>query len=345
MDDRPVLGPTLDIARLDAWMTANVAGYRGPVTVEIMAGGQSNPTYRLGAGSGDYVLRRKPLGKLLQSAHQVDREYRVLKALDGTGVPVPRVFALCEDDSVLGSAFYVMEFIPGRVFFDSRLPGLTTSERAAVFASMAETIARLHDVDPIAVGLDGFGRPAGYLERQVARWSRQYRLSETVPIPAMDRLIDWLPAHLPPSTECRIVHGDLRLDNMMIHPTEPRVVAVLDWELSTLGDPLSDFANNAMAWRIEPELFRGLAGADLATLGIPTEAAYAASYMARSGRSAAGAWDFYIVFNLFRLAAIFQGIAKRVLDGTASDPNAAVTGAKATAMAEKGWALAQTIQG
>jgi aminoglycoside phosphotransferase (APT) family kinase protein len=242
---------------------------------------------------------------------------------------------------VIGSAFYVMDFVPGRVFMDPRLPGLAPRERAAIFDSMNETVARLHAVDPAAIGLSDYGRPANYLQRQFARWSKQYRLSETVPIPAMDRLMDWLPPRLPARDEVRIVHGDLRLDNMLIHPSEPRVVAILDWELSTLGDPVSDFANNTLAWFLEPEVFRGLRGVDLAALGIPDAAAYAAAYDARTGRLAGADWDAYLVFNLFRLAAIIQGIAKRVQDGTASDPGAAALGRMATPIAEAGWRLAR----
>ena len=324
-------------------MREHVPGYRGPVEAAMLQGGQSNPTFRLSAASGEYVLRRKPVGNLLQSAHSVDREFRVLRALAGTDVPVPRVYGLCEDDAVLGSMFYVMEFVPGRVWFDPRLPDLAPADRAAIFRSMADTIARLHQVDPAEVGLTDFGRPANYLQRQFARWSKQYRLSETVQIPAMDRLMEWLPSRLPESGESRIVHGDLRLDNMLIHPTEPRVVAVLDWELSTLGDPLSDFGNNALAWYLEPDLFRGLAGADLAALGIPTEAEYVALYSRSAGREPGPDWGIYIVFNLFRLAAIVQGIAKRSLDGTAPDVAAATLGAKASPIAERGWEIASSL--
>ncbi|MDR3534216.1 MAG: phosphotransferase family protein [Rhodopila sp.] len=334
---------TPDAARLAPWLCEHVPGYQGPVTVHQLAGGQSNPTFCLSAPSGEYVLRRKPLGTLLPSAHMVDREYRVIAALAGTDVPVPRVYALCEDDTVIGSAFYVMEFVPGRVFHDARLPGVSPADRAAIFDSMCETIARLHKVDPIAVGLADFGRPANYMQRQLARWTKQYRATETFPIPAMDHLIDWLPAHLPQSDEVRIVHGDLRLDNMLIHPTEPRVVAVLDWELSTLGDPLSDFANNASTWRMEPDLFRGLAGEDLAGLGIPSEADYVAAYARRVGRAMPPDWDVYVTFNMFRLAAIIQGIAKRSLDGTASDPDAAALGRKAKPIADKAWGFAQAL--
>ena len=332
-----------DPVPLARWMERHVPGFRGPLRVTPLAGGQSNPTFRLGAPTGDYVLRRKPLGALLASAHMVEREFRVIAALAGTGVPVPRVHALCEDAGVIGSTFYVMEFVPGRVFMDARLPGLPAADRAAIFDSMNDTIARLHQVDPTALGLADFGRPANYMQRQFARWSRQYRLSETIPIPAMDRLIEWLPARLPDRDEVRIVHGDLRLDNLLIHPTEPRVVAVLDWELSTLGDPLSDFANNTLAWWITPEVFRGLDGVDLQALGIPSAAEYVAAYNARTGRGPGPDWDVYVAFNLFRLAAIVQGIAKRSQDGTASDPEAEALGRMATPIADAGWRVAAAV--
>ena len=324
-------------------MTEHVSGYAGPLTVSALSGGQSNPTFRITAASGDYVLRRKPLGALMASAHQVDREFRVIAALAGSEVPVPHVHALCEDDSVLGSTFYIMDFVPGRVFFDPRLPGMNALERTAIYDSMNRTIAALHRIDAASVGLADYGRPANYMQRQFARWSKQYRLSEIDPIPAMDRLIEWLPGRLPESGAEGIVHGDLRLDNMLIHPTEPRVVAVLDWELSTLGDPLSDFAYRALTWRLEPELFRGLAGIDLAALGLPDERAHTEAYFARSGRTAPADWEVYIVFNLFRLAAIIQGIARRAADGTASDPAAEALGRKARPIAEVGWALAEQI--
>ena len=332
-----------DVVELEPWMEQNVPGFKGPVNPTRLSGGQSNPTFCLSAPSGDYVLRRKPIGNLLQSAHMVEREFRVLAALAGTGVPVPAVHALCEDPAVIGSTFYVMAFVPGRVFVDPRLPGLSAAERAGIFDSMNETIARLHQVDPVAVGLADYGRPASYMQRQLTRWSRQYHLSETLPIPAMDRLMNWLPDRLPDSGEVRIVHGDLQLDNMLIHPVEPRVVAVLDWELSTLGDPLADFANNTLAWWLEPHVFRGLLGVDLPALGIPSAAEYVAAYNARVGRRPGPGWDVYVVFNLFRLAAIVQGIAKRSEDGTASDPDAAALGRMATPIAEAGWRLAETL--
>jgi aminoglycoside phosphotransferase (APT) family kinase protein len=307
-------------------------------------GGQSNPTFRITARSGDYVLRRKPIGQLLPSAHAVDREFRVLRALYHTPVPVPRVHALCEGDAVLGSAFYVMDFVPGRILRDPRLPDLSPAERSAVFDSMGEMVARLHAVDPNAIGLCDFGRPDNYLQRQVTRWSRQYLASETDPIPAMHHLMEWLPSRLPPSGPACIVHGDLRLDNMLIHPTEPKVMAVLDWELSTLGDPLVDFSYSAMVWRLAPGLFRGLEGVELGSLGIPTEADYRAAYERRTGRTIPAGWDVYIVFNMFRLAAILQGIAKRALDGTAANRDAVAAGERARPVAEKAWRLAETIE-
>jgi aminoglycoside phosphotransferase (APT) family kinase protein len=299
----------LPLDRLAGWMRDHVEGFHGPLTAEQFEGGQSNPTYRLRSGTGSYVLRRKPLGQLLPSAHQVDREYRVMRALSGTAVPVPRVYALCEDDAVIGSTFYVMEFVEGRIFWDPRLPGLAPAERMAMFQSMNAVIAALHSVDYVAVGLAEFGRPGNYLARQIARWSRQYQASETEEQPAMDQLIEWLPHHLPPEGEAGIVHGDYRIDNLIYHPTEPRVIGVLDWELSTIGDPLADFAYHAMAWRVTPELFRGLAGVDLASLGIPSEEEYVSVYCERTGRSRSPYWEFYIVYSLFRLAAIMQGIA------------------------------------
>jgi aminoglycoside phosphotransferase (APT) family kinase protein len=332
-----------DRGRLSAWLGDHVEDFAGDLSVAQFRGGQSNPTYKLTTPTRSFVLRRKPPGQLLPMAHAVDREFRVLRALAGTGMPVPRVHALCEDDSIIGSAFYVMDFVEGRVFWDQRLPGLTRPERAAIFDSMNDTIARLHGVDPIAVGLEGYGRVGNYMARQISRWTKQYRASETEAIAAMNRLIDWLPAHLPPEGETRIVHGDFRMDNLIFHPTEPRVVAVLDWELSTLGDPIADFAYHLMAWRIAPELFRGLAGIDFAGLGIPDEATYVAAYCRRTGRASVPDRDYYIVFNLFRIAAILQGIAKRAVDGTAANANAVEVGRRAGPLAEQAWALAETI--
>jgi aminoglycoside phosphotransferase (APT) family kinase protein len=333
----------LPLTRLEGWMRDHIEGFRGTLGAEQFEGGQSNPTYKLLAGSGSYVLRRKPLGQLLPSAHAVDREYRVMRALAGTAVPVPKVHALCEDDSVIGSAFYVMEFLDGRIFWDPRLPGLSTAERPAMFQSMNAVIAALHSVDYVEVGLTEFGRPGNYMARQVARWSRQYQASETEKQPAMDQLIEWLPRHLPPEDEPRIVHGDYRIDNLIIHPTEPRVIGVLDWELSTIGDPLADFAYHAMAWRVTPELFRGLAGVDLAALGIPSEDDYVAAYSAQTGYGRTSDWEFYIVYSLFRLAAIMQGIAKRAIDGTAASREAVELGRRARPTSEQAWALARAL--
>jgi aminoglycoside phosphotransferase (APT) family kinase protein len=333
----------LPLARLESWMREHIDGFRAPLAAEQFEGGQSNPTYRLRSGAGSYVLRRKPLGRLLPSAHAVDREYRVLRALAGTAVPVPKVYALCEDDAVIGSAFYVMEFLEGRIFWDPRLPDLAPAERRAMFQSMNAVIAELHSVDYAAVGLAKFGRPGNYMARQVARWSRQYQASETEKQPAMDRLIEWLPCHLPPEGEPRIVHGDYRIDNLIYHPTEPRVIGVLDWELSTIGDPLADFAYHAMAWRVSPELFRGLAGVDFTASGIPTEAEYVAAYCARTGRGRTPDWEFYMVYSLFRMAAIAQGIAKRAIDGTAASRDAHELGRVARPFGEQAWALARSL--
>jgi aminoglycoside phosphotransferase (APT) family kinase protein len=333
----------LPLGRIESWMREHIDGFRGPLAAERFEGGQSNPTYRLVSGAGSFVLRRKPKGQLLPSAHQVDREYRVMRALATTAVPVPRVYGLCEDDAVIGSAFYVMEFLAGRIFWDPRLPGLAPSEGQAMFKSMNAVIAALHSVDYVPVGLAEFGRPGNYMARQIARWSRQYQASETDKQPAMDRLIQWLPRHLPPEGAARIVHGDYRIDNLIFHPTEPRVIGVLDWELSTLGDPLADFAYHAMAWRVTPELFRGLAGADLSALGIPTEEAYVAAYCERTGRNRSPDWEFYMVYSLFRLAAIMQGIAKRAIDGTAASSEAVELGRKARPTGEQAWALARSL--
>ncbi len=333
----------LDLDRLQSWLSDNVDGFRGPLTAERFAGGQSNPSYRLRAGSGDYVLRRKPPGPLLPSAHAVDREFRVMQALANTRVPVPRVHALCEHDSVIGSAFYVMEFLDGRIFWDQRLPECAPAERTAMFASMNEVIAALHSVDYTAVGLGDFGRPGNYMGRQIARWSRQYRASETAKIEAMDQLIDWLPQHLPAESAPSVVHGDYRMDNLVFHKTEPRIIGVLDWELSTIGDPLADFAYHCMTWRVTPELFRGLAGIDFAAAGIPDEPAYVAAYCRHTGRERIEAWDFYMVYSLFRIAAILQGIAKRAIDGTAASQEAAELGRIARPLAEQAWTLAAAL--
>jgi aminoglycoside phosphotransferase (APT) family kinase protein len=334
-----------DTAALERYMRANVEGFGGALTVEQFRGGQSNPTFLLSDGKTRYVLRRKPPGKLLPSAHAVDREFRVLKALHGTDVPVAKPYALCEDESVIGTAFYIMEFMQGRVLWDPSLPGLSTAERGAIFDEMNRVIAALHRVDYQAVGLGEYGRPGNYLERQIARWTKQYRASETERIEAMENLIEWLPKNIPAGDETTIVHGDYRLDNVIFHPTEPRILAVLDWELSTLGHPLADFAYHCMTWRLTPAEFRGMQGFDFAALGIPSEADYVARYCERTGRSGIENWDFYMAFNMFRLAGILQGIMGRVVEGTASSQHAIESGKRARPMAEAGWRQVELILG
>ncbi len=314
--------------------------------IEQFKGGQSNPTYRLAASDGKkYVLRRKPPGKLLPSAHAVEREYRVIKALHPTGFPVAKPHVLCEDDSVIGTAFYVMDYVEGRVLWDPALPGMTREQRAAIWDEQNGVISQLHRVDYRAVGLEDFGKPGNYIGRQVERWSKQYRASETQRIEAMDNLIGWLPKNIPPEAGTSVVHGDFRLDNTIFHPSEPRILAVLDWELSTLGDPLADFAYHCMSWHIPPDKFRGIAGLDLAQLGIPGESEYVAQYCRRTGRKAIDAshWDFYLAYNLFRIAAICQGIARRVLEGTAASTFAAEAATKTVPLADLGWRQAEKI--
>jgi len=326
--------------RLAAWMTEHVPGFSGPLQARVLSGGQSNPTYQLSAPSGEYVLRRKPLGLILPSAHAVEREFRILKALRGSAVPVPRVYDLCEATEIAGSPFYVMEFVPGRIFMNVDAAGVGRDERGAMFESMNATIAALHAITPAAVGLEDFGRPENYLQRQLARWTRQYRASITDPIVQMDQIIDWLGTHLPPERGGRLVHGDFKLDNLIFHPTEPHIVAVLDWELATVGDPFADFAYHVMPWHLEPDLFRGWAGLDLAALGIPSELEYVAAYARRSELAEVPAWRFYLVFSMFRLAAILQGIAKRAADGTAADSRASDVGRQARPVASRAWELA-----
>ncbi len=327
-----------DIAALEHYLGEHVADFRGPTTVRQFQGGQSNPTYLLETPRRTYVLRRKPPGRLLPSAHAVEREYQVITALAGTGVPVPRTYLLCEDQAVIGTSFYVMDYVEGRVFRNAALPDLAPAERAAVYDSMNEVLTRLHLVDLGAVGLAGFGKPGNYFARQIHRWTSQYRASETERIDSMEQLIAWLPAHIPPGDETTLIHGDYRLGNMLIHPTEPRVVAVLDWELSTLGHPLGDLAYNCLAWHFGADL-DGLAGEDAARLGIPSEETYVAGYCRRTGRPAIPQWEFYVAFAAFRFAAIWQGIIGRVLAGTANDPTALQHRGRARTLADIAWAV------
>ena len=331
-----------DPVALGSWLRANVDAGIGDLVVEQYQGGQSNPTYRITAGDRRYVLRRKPPGTLLPSAHAVDREFRVMSALAGTGVPVAKMHALCEDDTVIGTAFYVMEYVEGRILWDPTLPGLTPAQRAAHYDELNRVIAALHQVDYAAIGLGEFGRTGSYISRQVARWSKQYQAAGADRIDAMDRLIEWLPAHVPDGEETSIVHGDYRLDNVIFHPTEPRILAVLDWELSTLGHPLSDFAYQVMAWRLSPQEFRGIKGADLAALGIPSEADYVAAYCRRTGREAIPDFEFYLIFNLFRIAAILHGVLSRALQGNAASADAVAMGSRARPVADVAWRMAQS---
>jgi aminoglycoside phosphotransferase (APT) family kinase protein len=338
-----------DTPALEAWLRERLPNFEGPLEVEIFKGGQSNPTYKLITPSKTWVMRAKPgpVVRLLPSAHAIEREYRVLDALAQTDVPVARVHCLCEDESVIGRAFYVMDFVEGRVFWDPSLPDLSASQRSAIFDEMNRVIAALHTIDAAAVGLGDYGRPGNYFARQIARWTRQYQASETRKIEEMDRLIQWLPAHIPNDETSSIVHGDFRLDNMIFDPSSARVRAVLDWELSTLGHPLADFAYHCMAWRIPPGMFRGLGGLDLSALSIPDESRYVERYCERTGMSAsllARHWEFSLAYNMFRLAAILQGIVKRVSDGTASNTQAPASAARIGPLAEMGWAIARQVR-
>jgi aminoglycoside phosphotransferase (APT) family kinase protein len=332
-----------DEGGLASFLRARTGDFAGPLFVEQFQGGQSNPTYRVTAGERRYVLRRKPPGKLLPSAHAVEREYRVMDALAGSGVPVAKMVALCEDPATIGTPFYLMEYVEGRVLWDPTLPGMTPAERAAHYDELNRVIATLHRVDYAAIGLADFGRPGSYVERQIARWTKQYETDGAERIPAMDALIGWLPRHVPPGDETSIVHGDYRLDNVIFHPTEPRVLAVLDWELATLGHPLTDFAYQAMAWRLAPGVFRGLAGADLAALGIPTEEEYVAAYCRRTGRTGILHWEFYLIFDMFRIAAILHGVLARALQGNAASGNALEQGGRAKLVARVAWDMAARL--
>jgi aminoglycoside phosphotransferase (APT) family kinase protein len=334
-----------DELRLDAWLRQNVAGYAGPLRVEQFRGGQSNPTYRLSTPERVYVLRRKPPGRLLPGAHAVEREARVQQALASLCFPVPRIYRLCSDETVIGSVFYVMDCVEGRIFWDITLRELTRAERPAYFDAMNATLAALHRIDYASIGLEDYGRPGNYVARQIERWAKQYRAdAEAGGDPNMDRLIDWLSAHVPASEESSLVHGDFRIDNMIFHPTEARVLAVLDWELSTLGHPLADFAYHLLPYRMPPTLRAGLLGTDLEALNIPTEAEYVAAYCRRSGRVSIPDLDFYLVFGLFRLAGIIHGIKGRLARGTAASAHAAHHASSFPALAAHAWAQARAAR-
>ncbi|MBX3605870.1 MAG: phosphotransferase [Piscinibacter sp.] len=339
-----------DTQALEAYLATRLDGYAGPLAVEQFKGGQSNPTFKLVTPQRTYVMRCKPgpVAKLLPSAHAIEREYLVMSALRDSDVPVPRMLLLCEDESVIGRAFYLMEFMAGRVLWDQTLPGMTPAQRGAIYDEMNRVIAALHRVD-VTGALATYGKHGNYFERQIGRWSKQYVASITEPIDAMDRLMAWLPAHMPAGArderEKSVVHGDFRLDNLVFHPDEPRILAVLDWELSTIGHPLADFSYHCMSWHIPTGMFRGIGGADLAALGIPDERAYVRRYCERTGRADPDAvmadWNFYMAYNLFRMAGILQGIAKRVVEGTASSAQARQAAAGARPLAEMGWRIAQ----
>jgi aminoglycoside phosphotransferase (APT) family kinase protein len=335
-------GLGFDTGPLRAWMEREVAGFDGPLAVEQFRGGQSNPTYKLTTPGRAYVLRRKPPGKLLPGAHAVDREYRILSALAGQGFPVPRVHGLCLDENIIGTPFYVMDMVEGRIFWEADFPQVKRDERPAYFDAMNRTIARLHKIDPEAAGLGDYGRPGNYFERQIARWSKQYLGDEEAGrVPAMDRLVEWLPANIPGAgEESRIIHGDFRCDNMIFHPERPEVIAVLDWELSTLGHPLADFTYHLMVYRMPAGVSTGLAGRDLAALNIPSEADYIAAYCRRTGRDSIPDVDFYMAFNMFRLAAIVHGIKGRLVRGTAASAHADAMAASLGGLAELAWAQA-----
>ena len=329
-----------DEAALQRYLQAQLPGFRGPMEVRQFVGGQSNPTYHLRTPEQCYVLRKKPAGKLLPSAHAVDREFAVLRALQDTDVPVPRAHLLCDDEAVLGQMFYVMDHVEGRVFTDRMIPGVSRDERAAMYDDMNRVLAALHRVDWRALGLVDYGRPDQYAARQVTRWSRQYRESKVIELEAMDRLLEWLPAHLPTEDEAAIAHGDFRVGNLIYHPTEPRVVAVLDWELSTIGHPFADLAYNCLGYRLPPLNGRGFGDADLPALGIPSEQDYLRRYCERTGRASIPHWEFYIVLSLFRTAAIMVGVHRRALQGNAADARA--MGSEIyQVVAERAWAIAQ----
>ena len=348
---RPVTGShAFDISALETWLSAKLAGFSGPLSVEMFKGGQSNPTYKLITPSRQYVMRAKPgpVAKLLPSAHAIEREFAVMQGLYGTDVPVAQMHVLCDDESVIGRAFYVMDFVPGRVLWDQSLPGMTTDERGAIYDEMNRVLAALHKVDVAKQGLASFGKPGNYIERQIGRWSKQYVASITQPIAEMDQLMEWLPKNIPAMARnenmVSVVHGDYRLDNLMFDTEDARVIAVLDWELSTLGHPLADFSYHCMAWHIPPGSFRGIAGLDLPELGIPSEDEYIKLYCERTGLATPEQlkedWNFYMAYNMFRIAAILQGIAKRVETGTASSAQAVSSAAGARPLAQMAWKFA-----
>jgi aminoglycoside phosphotransferase (APT) family kinase protein len=332
-----------DVKKLEAYLADRIAGFRAPLEVRQFKGGQSNPTYKLITPNRNYVLRRKPPGKLLPSAHAVDREYRIIAALHPTGFPVAKPYLLCEDDSIIGTMFYVMDCVEGRIYWGPLLPDQTPKQRGEIYDAMNETFARLHGMDWEKLGLADYGKPGNYVARQISRWTKQYQLSETETIPEMNRLIEWLPQHLPTDERNSVVHGDYRLDNMILHPSEPKVIAVLDWELCTIGDPMADFTYHLMQWQMPGGVSSGgsLLNADFKALGIPTLEEYTAMYCRRAGRTTIPNMDYYAAYNFFRLAGILQGIVGRVRDGTAANSNASQNASGVKPLAERAWHFAQ----
>jgi aminoglycoside phosphotransferase (APT) family kinase protein len=332
-------GHRLSVELVESSLRARICGFQGPLTIRQFAGGQSNPTYLLSTPGADYVLRKKPSGSLLPGAHLIEREFRVMSALSEVGIPVPKMYFLCEDLSITGTAFYVMEHVKGRVMRDATVSGAQPAARAAIYDSMNAAAAALHSVDWQRAGLSDFGKHNSYIARQIGVWTRQYQASQTHPIPAMDRLIAWLPDNIPTEDETRVTHGDYRLENLILHPQENRVIAILDWELSTLGHPLCDMAHNCMVYHVPPSMpgIRGIAGLDLDTLGIPSERAYMEAYCRRTGRESISSWDFYLAFSMFRSAAILQGVYARALQKNASNADALTVGKAAAPLAEIAW--------
>jgi len=337
-------GHEFDQAALEAFLASSIDDYQGPLQVTQFEGGQSNPTFLLESGNRSYVLRKQPPGELLPSAHQVDREYRVMHALAGTDVPVPKMYCLCEDAAVIGTKFYVMEMVQGRLFTEALLPTLTPAERRSIYLDLARVMARLHSVDPAAVGLSEFGRPGNYYERQIGRWTKQYLASKTEQIDAMDKLMEWLPANIPEQSRSVIVHGDFRLGNMLIHPSEPKIAAVLDWELSTLGDGLADLGYLCQDYHADAYFSAGLSSADLPELGIPTEEEFVAEYCRHAGISKIDNWPFYVIYNMFRSAGIIQGVYKRGLDGNASSSKAIEYKEVARIRSERAWRMVEDLK-
>lgn len=332
-------GHEIDASALERYLAEHLGGFRGPLDIRQFEGGQSNPTYFLHTATADYVLRKKPPGQLLASAHAVEREYRVMNALAGH-VPVPPALLMCDDASVIGTPFFVMGCVDGRVFRQPHLPGVSAADRAAMYEDMADVLARLHGVDVAAIGLSNYGKPGNYYARQIGRWSQQYVAAKTGEIPSMDRLMEWLPAHIPAGDESGIVHGDYRVENLIFHPTEPRIVAIVDWELSTLGHPLADLAYNCLTYHLPAEALGRVEVADSDRAGMPDEASYVAAYCRRTGRDGVPDWNFYLAFSMFRLASILQGVYARGLQGNAASTDALRRGAAARLIADKAWHLA-----